>query len=58
MRAYVRARGEIIGLFTFQFLVFQFELFRVVLSHCISQNKPLFFLKQAVVFPKTSRRFS
>ena len=35
-RAYVRAKGEIIGLFTFQFLVFQFALFRVVHSPSIA----------------------
>ena len=58
MRAYVRARGDIIGLFTIQFLIFQFELFRVVLSHFISQNKPLFSIKRAVISHKTTRRFS
>ena len=35
-RAYVRARGDIIGLFTIQFLVFQFALFRVVHSPSIA----------------------
>ncbi len=74
MRACAYAREDgFIDIFTIQFPVFQFPLFRVVHSpplrskkravtslkttRCFSQNDTLFSLKQHVVFPKTSRRF-
>ena len=59
MRAYVRARGKIIGLFTILFPIFPFALFRVVHSPSITfpQNELSLFIKRPVTFHKTTRHF-
>ncbi len=59
MRAYVRARGKIIGLFTILFPILPFALPRRSFPlHCVLKNDTLFLSKRHVVFHKTSRHFS
>ena len=60
VRAYVRARGKIIGLFTIQFPRFSICTFpcRSFPLHCVLKNEPLLLSKRHVVSLKTTRCFS